>query len=72
MAGECKVQLDTTVDPETSKNTTQGVRLSSKLTTALLVFTLCLAAAAAALVFNSEVKGPGQEEDNLGETYKIL
>uniref|UniRef100_A0A3B4UAL9 Lymphotoxin-alpha n=1 Tax=Seriola dumerili TaxID=41447 RepID=A0A3B4UAL9_SERDU len=48
MEDECKVQLDATVSTEARKHTTQGVRPSSKLTTALLAFTLCLAFAAAA------------------------
>lgn len=56
MEGECKVLLDATVDTEARKQTLQ-VKSSSKLTTALLVFTLCLAAAAAAvLVFNRHAK----------------
>ena len=52
MEGECKVQLDATVDTEARKQTLR-VNSSSKLTTALLVFTLCLAAAAAAAVLVS-------------------
>ncbi|GAA6226708.1 tumor necrosis factor-like [Lates japonicus] len=65
MEGECKVLLDATVDTEARKQTTQSVKPSSKLTTALLAFTLCLAAAAAAvLVFNMHAKGPGKDEDN--------
>ncbi|KAI3358384.1 hypothetical protein L3Q82_014692, partial [Scortum barcoo] len=67
MESECKVILDATVDTEARKQTTQSNRLSSKLTTALLAFTLCLAAAAAVLVFNSHTKGTGQEKDHFGE-----
>ncbi|XP_040909325.1 tumor necrosis factor a (TNF superfamily, member 2) [Toxotes jaculatrix] len=66
MKGECKVLLDTTVEPEARTHTTESVKPSSKLTMALLAFTLCLAAAAAVvLVFNMHTKGPGQDEDNL-------
>ncbi|XP_038579922.1 tumor necrosis factor a (TNF superfamily, member 2) [Micropterus salmoides] len=64
MEGECKVVLDAAVDIEARKQTTASVKPSSKLTTALLAFTLCLAAAAAVLVFNSHTKGSGQDEDN--------
>ncbi|XP_070840882.1 tumor necrosis factor a (TNF superfamily, member 2) [Chaetodon trifascialis] len=65
MEGECKVLLDATATTEARKQTTQKVKPSSKLTTALLAFTLCLAAAAAAvLVFNRHAKGPGQDEDS--------
>ncbi|TKS65644.1 Tumor necrosis factor TNF-alpha [Collichthys lucidus] len=65
MEGECKVQLDATVDTEAGKQTTQ--RFSSKLTTALLTFTLCLAAvlAAAAIIGSTrQAKVETQEEDN--------
>lgn len=49
MEGECKVLLDSTATTE--------AKPSSKLTTALLAFTLCLAAAAAAvLVVNRHTK----------------
>ncbi|XP_039977724.1 tumor necrosis factor a (TNF superfamily, member 2) [Xiphias gladius] len=65
MEGECKVLLEATVDTEVRKQTMPSVKPSSKLSTALLVMTLCLAAAAAALlVFNMHSKGPGQDEDN--------
>ncbi|XP_042362688.1 tumor necrosis factor a (TNF superfamily, member 2) [Plectropomus leopardus] len=65
MEGECKVMLDATVDTEARKQTAR-VKPSSKLTTALLVFTLCLAATAAAvLVINRHTKGPGQDEENV-------
>ncbi|XP_033493581.1 tumor necrosis factor-like [Epinephelus lanceolatus] len=64
MEGECKVMLDAAVDADARKQTTP-VRPGSKLTTALLVFTLCLASAAAAvLVYNRQTKGPGQDEEN--------
>ncbi|XP_054462153.1 tumor necrosis factor a (TNF superfamily, member 2) [Anoplopoma fimbria] len=65
MEGECKVLLDTTVHTEARRKILQ-VKPGSKLTTALLVFTLCLAATAAAavLVFHRHAKGPGQDEDN--------
>lgn len=57
MDAECKVQMDASVATEDRKHTTQGCRPSSTLTTALLMFTLCLAAAAAALlIFNSDTK----------------
>ncbi|KAG8004967.1 Tumor necrosis factor, partial [Nibea albiflora] len=65
MEGECKVQLDSTVDTEAGKQTTQ--KCSSKLTTALLTLTLCLAAAlAAAAIIGStrQAKVERQEEDN--------
>nr|XP_046274511.1 tumor necrosis factor a (TNF superfamily, member 2) [Scatophagus argus] len=67
MEGDCKVLLDTTVDTEARKETTQSVKLSSKLSTTLLMFTLCLAAAAATgvLVFNRHTKDRGQNEDNI-------
>lgn len=55
MEGECKVLLDATVDTEVRKQSTQSVKPSSKLTAGLLVFILCLAAAAV-LVFNRHVK----------------
>lgn len=50
MEGECKIVLDTTVDKDTEEQAAQRVEPSSKLTTALLVFTLCLAATAAAVL----------------------
>lgn len=57
MEGECKILLDATAATEARKQTTHNVKPSSKLTTALLAFTLCLAAAAAAvLVFNRHAK----------------
>ncbi|XP_019109434.2 tumor necrosis factor-like [Larimichthys crocea] len=65
MEGECKVQLDATVDTEAGKQTMQ--KFSSKLTTALLTFTLCLAAvlAAAAIIGSTrQAKVETQEEDN--------
>ncbi|XP_071356252.1 tumor necrosis factor-like [Trachinotus anak] len=72
MEGECKVQLDATVDTEARKQTTQGVKHNSKLTTALLVFTLCLAAAAAAvLIFNTHTKGPRQDENNFALRHSL-
>lgn len=56
MEGECKVVLDAAVDTE-ARTQTLRVKPSSKLTTALLLFTLCLAVAAAAvLVFNRHAK----------------
>ncbi|XP_059206563.1 tumor necrosis factor a (TNF superfamily, member 2) [Centropristis striata] len=63
MEGEHKVQMDN-VDTEARKQTSLP-KPSSKVTTALLVFTLCLAAAAAALlVFNRQTKALRQDEDN--------
>lgn len=58
MEGECKVQLDAAVDAEARKGTTQSVRAGPKLTTILLTFTLCLAAAATVAVsaFNRHAK----------------
>uniref|UniRef100_A0A665V9U3 Tumor necrosis factor n=1 Tax=Echeneis naucrates TaxID=173247 RepID=A0A665V9U3_ECHNA len=50
MEGECKVQMDVTVNREAKKPATQSVKPSSRLTTALLAFTLCLAATAAAIL----------------------
>ncbi|XP_022062949.1 tumor necrosis factor a (TNF superfamily, member 2) [Acanthochromis polyacanthus] len=62
MEHECKVMLDTAVDTGAMK---QSVKPSSKLTMALLAFTLCFAAtAAAALIFNKDVKGSGPNDDN--------
>lgn len=53
MEGECMVVLDTMIDKDTEKQATQEIKPRSKLTMALLAFTLCLAAtAAAALVVN--------------------
>ncbi|XP_029022678.1 tumor necrosis factor a (TNF superfamily, member 2) [Betta splendens] len=64
MEGECKVQLDSSVETEAGRETTQNVKLSSKLSTALLVIALCLSATAAAvLVFHRHAKEPGPEED---------
>ncbi|XP_035849304.1 tumor necrosis factor-like [Sander lucioperca] len=64
MEGECKVVLDAAVDTE-ARTQTLRVKPSSKLTTALLLFTLCLAVAAAAvLVFNRHAKDPGHDEEN--------
>lgn len=57
MEGECKVLLSATVNTEAREQTTQSGKRSSKLTVALLAFTLCLAAAAAATaVFNRHAK----------------
>lgn len=53
MEGECMVVLDTMIDKDTEKQATQEIKPRSKLTMALLAFTLCLAATAvAALVVN--------------------
>ncbi|XP_075962246.1 tumor necrosis factor a (TNF superfamily, member 2) [Anarhichas minor] len=63
MEGECKVLLDATV-PTEARRETMRAKPSSKQTTALLVFTLCLVAAAAAvLFFNRHAKSPGHDED---------
>ncbi|XP_078124567.1 tumor necrosis factor-like [Sander vitreus] len=64
MEEECKVVLDAAFDTE-ARTQTLRVKPSSKLTTALLLFTLCLAAAAAVLVFNRLAEGPGQDEENV-------
>ncbi|KAM7372714.1 hypothetical protein PAMP_007616 [Pampus punctatissimus] len=67
MKGECKVLVPAAVDVEGRKQTMQTVKPSSKLTTALLIFTLCLAAAAATaavLVLKQDNKEPGQDKDN--------
>ncbi|KAM8766992.1 tumor necrosis factor a (TNF superfamily, member 2) [Acanthopagrus schlegelii] len=74
MEGECKVQLDAAVDAEARKGTTQSVRAGPKLTTILLTFTLCLAAAATVAVsaFNRHAKGPGQDEENNFELHHTL
>ncbi|XP_005750745.1 tumor necrosis factor-like [Pundamilia nyererei] len=65
MEGECMVALDTMIDKDTEKQATQEIKPRSKLTMALLAFTLCLAAtAAAALVVNRRAEAPGQNEDN--------
>lgn len=72
MEGECKVMLDSSVETEARKETSHRLVPSSKLTTALLVFTLCLAAAAAAvLVCNRKDRmgAQGQEEVSSGEDY---
>nr|XP_020480482.1 tumor necrosis factor-like [Monopterus albus] len=63
MEGECKVLLDATVNTEVKKQTMQSVKLISKQTTALLAFTLCLAAAAV-LVFNRHGEDPGHDGDS--------
>ncbi|XP_051271358.1 tumor necrosis factor a (TNF superfamily, member 2) [Dicentrarchus labrax] len=71
MEGECKVQLDVTADTEA--RTTQSVKPNSKLTTSLLVFTLCLAATAAAvLICNRHAKGPGKDGDNFSHTLRQI
>ncbi|KAK9526367.1 hypothetical protein VZT92_015072 [Zoarces viviparus] len=63
MEGECKVLLDATVHTEARRETMRA-KLSSKQTTALLVLTLCLATAAAAvLFFNRHAKSPGHDEN---------
>uniref|UniRef100_A0AAT9JHL5 Tumor necrosis factor n=1 Tax=Amphiprion clarkii TaxID=80970 RepID=A0AAT9JHL5_AMPCL len=65
MEDECKVMLDTAVDTGATEQTIQSVKPSSKFTIALLAFTLCFAAtAAAALIFYNDVKGLGSNEDN--------
>ncbi|XP_028254970.1 tumor necrosis factor a (TNF superfamily, member 2) [Parambassis ranga] len=69
MEGECKVMLDSSVETEARKETSHRLVPSSKLTTALLVFTLCLATAAAAvLVLNRKDRMGAQEqkEDSSG------
>ncbi|KAM9340310.1 tumor necrosis factor a (TNF superfamily, member 2) [Symphorus nematophorus] len=75
MEGECKVLLDAAADTDSKPQTAQSVKTSSKLTAALLAFTLCLAVAAATvLVLNSNhaitsilllffKQGPGRDED---------
>ncbi|KAF3707813.1 Tumor necrosis factor TNF-alpha [Channa argus] len=70
MERECKVMLDDAiVITEARTQTNQSFKPSSKLTTALLLFTLCLAAAAAAvLVLNRPAKNPGQDEENFVHT----
>ncbi|XP_061598005.1 tumor necrosis factor a (TNF superfamily, member 2) [Cololabis saira] len=63
MEGECKVVLDAAVGTEVGKQT----RTSCKTTTVLLAFTLCLAAAAAAvLLFNTHTKA-GSRPDSRPE-----
>ncbi|XP_060916126.1 tumor necrosis factor a (TNF superfamily, member 2) [Labrus mixtus] len=58
MPAECKVMLDS--DSDSEKQTS-----SCRLTTALLIFTLCLAAAAAAvLLFNKQHQEPRGDEDS--------
>ncbi|XP_070702481.1 tumor necrosis factor a (TNF superfamily, member 2) [Pempheris klunzingeri] len=65
MEGEWKVLLNDADDAqETRTRTLQDGKPSSKLAAALLTFTLCLAAAAAVLVFNRHVEGSGQGEDS--------
>ncbi|XP_029370226.1 tumor necrosis factor a (TNF superfamily, member 2) [Echeneis naucrates] len=72
MEGECKVQMDVTVNREAKKPATQSVKPSSRLTTALLAFTLCLAATAAAiLTFKTNFKGPGQDEHNFALHHSL-
>lgn len=58
MEGECKVALDAAVHIGARKHTTQSVKPSSKLTTAVLAFAFCFAAAAATalLVVNQHTK----------------
>ncbi|XP_047461422.1 tumor necrosis factor a (TNF superfamily, member 2) [Mugil cephalus] len=68
MEGECKVELDTMVATEPGKQSSQGFRLSSKLTTALLTFTLCLAAAL--IIFDRHAKVSGQDKDKNGDDLR--
>ncbi|KAM9307070.1 tumor necrosis factor a (TNF superfamily, member 2) [Pholidichthys leucotaenia] len=60
MEHECKVMLDSKADTDDRKQ-----KPSSKLTTALMLFALCLAAAATVvLIFNRSTKGSETEQDN--------
>ncbi|KAK5854561.1 hypothetical protein PBY51_004747 [Eleginops maclovinus] len=60
MEDECKVRLEATVEPTAREQ----VKPWLKLTTALVVFTLCLASAAAAVLLSDrQSKGPGQDEN---------
>uniref|UniRef100_UPI0037E8F3AA tumor necrosis factor-like n=1 Tax=Semicossyphus pulcher TaxID=241346 RepID=UPI0037E8F3AA len=66
MEAECKVQLEET---DCSK---QSVTPGYKLSTALLLLTLCLSAAAAAvLVFNTHGQEPGHEDNSLDIRHQL-
>ncbi|XP_040043931.1 tumor necrosis factor a (TNF superfamily, member 2) isoform X1 [Gasterosteus aculeatus] len=70
MESECKVLLDATV--HSVRRETIRVNPSSKQTTSLLVFILCLAAAASVvLVFHRHAKGHGQDEDSFGLRHTL-
>ncbi|XP_061615796.1 tumor necrosis factor a (TNF superfamily, member 2) [Phyllopteryx taeniolatus] len=65
MEGDCKVTLFAAVDSESKNSTRPGAKHGSKLTVALLGFTLFLAIAAAALlIFNLHTKKPGRDEES--------
>ncbi|XP_072226961.1 tumor necrosis factor a (TNF superfamily, member 2) [Leuresthes tenuis] len=76
MEGECKIVLDTSVSTESGEHTTVSVKEhhSSRLPTALLVFTLCLAAAAAAvLLFNTHAKvGPQRTDEHSFDLHHAM
>ncbi|KAL6099254.1 tnf [Pungitius sinensis] len=70
MEGKCKVLVDAT--DHTVKRESMRVNPSSKQTTALLVFILCLAAAASVVfVFSRHAKVQGQDEDNFGIRHTL-
>ncbi|XP_026156767.1 tumor necrosis factor a (TNF superfamily, member 2) [Mastacembelus armatus] len=73
MEVECKVLMDTMVNTQAKKPTTQSVTSTSKRTMAQLVVTLCLVAAAAAafLIFKRHTKGPGQDEGNFDPHHTL-
>ncbi|XP_077404894.1 tumor necrosis factor a (TNF superfamily, member 2) [Vanacampus margaritifer] len=64
MEGDCKVTLFAAVDTESKNSSRTAAKHGSKLTMALLGFTLFLAIAAAAfLVFTVHTEKPGRNED---------
>ncbi|XP_017292930.1 tumor necrosis factor a (TNF superfamily, member 2) [Kryptolebias marmoratus] len=68
MTGECMIAMNATPDTEAAKQTPQSATgfHSSRLTMALMAFTLCLAVAASAalLVFSLNAKDSRPAEDN--------
>ncbi|XP_019745864.1 tumor necrosis factor a (TNF superfamily, member 2) [Hippocampus comes] len=65
MEGDCQVSLFDAVDAESSKSARTGMKHGSKITAALLGFTLLLAIGAAAfLVFNGHAKKSRGDEDS--------
>ncbi|XP_041868275.1 tumor necrosis factor a (TNF superfamily, member 2) [Melanotaenia boesemani] len=65
MEGECKVTLEPHTEAE------QKTFKSSRLTAILLAFMLCLAAAAAVLIFNTHAKGPEPDENTFDLHHKL-
>ncbi|XP_061822091.1 tumor necrosis factor a (TNF superfamily, member 2) [Nerophis lumbriciformis] len=65
MEGDCEVSIFSAGDAEAKSPARSNVKPGSKLTVALVGFTLILAfAAVAGLIFNRHTKEPGREEDH--------